>query len=225
MLLSGADSVTCRFSNDAVTVLFETHYLPSIAFFSCINGADTVMIERHEHYVKQSHRNRCHLVDATGLRELSIPVVHRSGKTLISQIEIDNRQKWVNNHWRTIQSAYGKAPFFPYYADDLHRLLYAKFELLYELNMQLLSMCLTWLKLNVRIAETTFYQKQVENGVLDLRDTISPKNTAGLNRIFTPVPYRQVFGSSFVENTSIIDLIFCVGPEAARTVKNSRSNN
>lgn len=205
------------------SVLIETQYLPSIAFFTSIWNAETIVIERHENYVKQSYRNRCQVVDASGRRDLAIPVVHASGKVPITEVRIDNSQKWVNNHWRSIQSAYGKAPYFEYYADDLHAILYSKPAFLYDLNMRLLSMCLKALRFDKEVAESVSYTKLVGNGVLDLRNAIDVKNPAGLNRIFTPVPYAQVFGSTFVENTSIIDLIFCVGPEAARTVRNSRS--
>ncbi|MEJ1236706.1 WbqC family protein [Chryseolinea sp. T2] len=204
-------------------VLVETQYLPSVAFFSAVSGAKTLAIERHEHYVKQSYRNRCQIVDASGQRSLTVPVVHGSGKTMIAEMRIDYSQKWVNNHWRSMQSAYGKAPYFEYYADDLQRILYSKPAFLYDLNMQLLSMCLKALRLGTTIEETASYSKVAENGVLDLRNAIDVKNPSSVNGIFTPVPYAQVFGSSFVENGSIIDLIFCVGPGAARIVKNSWS--
>lgn len=203
-------------------VLIEAQYLPPIAFFAAIYGEPVIALERYEHYVKQSYRNRCQIVDPAGRRDLVIPIVHATGKMLISEVEIDYRQKWVNNHWRSIQSAYGKAPFFEYYADDLHDLLYAKPAGLYDLNRQLLSMCLKAIGLKTQVTETVSYNKSVEKGVLDLRNAIDVKKPAALDRIFTPVPYAQVFGSSFVENTSIIDLIFCVGPEAGRTLKNSR---
>lgn len=204
-------------------VLVETQYLPSIALFATLSGATGVVIEKHENYVKQSYRNRCQLVDSSGRRDLIIPVVHVSGKTPITSVKIDHSQKWVNNHWRAMQSAYGKAPYFEYYSDDLRDALYSKTPLLYDLNMRLLSMCLRALRFDMPVNETTCYEKIVGNGVLDLRNALAVKNPSPMTRIFTPVPYAQVFGSSFVENASIIDLIFCVGPEAARIVRNSRS--
>ena len=205
------------------TVLIETQYLPSVAYFANVAAADKLIIEHHENYVKQSYRNRCQLVDASGRRDLTIPVVHSSGKTPIAEVQIDHSQKWVNNHWRAIQSAYGKSPYFEYYADDLHDILYSRPALLYELNKRLLSMCLKALRIDVPVKETMSYIKIVQNGVLDLRNAIDVKNPTSMNRFFTPVPYAQVFGSTFVENASIIDLIFCVGPEAGRIVRNSRS--
>lgn len=204
-------------------LLVEAHYLPSVAFFAALSGVSTVLIERHEHYVKQSYRNRCQIVDASGQRSLTVPVIHGSGKTTITDVRIDHSQKWVNNHWRSVCSAYGKAPFFEYFVDDFREVLYSKPAFLYDLNMRLLSMCLKALRLETVVAETVSYAESAENGVLDLRNAIDVKNRASLNGIFTPVPYAQVFGSTFVENASIIDLIFCVGPGAARIVKNSRS--
>ena len=44
----------------------------------------------------------------------------KHGKIAIKDVRIDYSQKWLNNHWRTITSAYRNAPFFEYYADDLH---------------------------------------------------------------------------------------------------------
>ena len=77
--------------------------------------------EQHENYVKQSYRNRCHVLTAQGVVPLSIPVLRGNSKdkTRITQIEIDYTQKWHNVHWRTIQAAYGRAPYFEFYSDYL----------------------------------------------------------------------------------------------------------
>lgn len=204
-------------------ILIESQYLPPVAYFAGIYGASELVIESHEHYVKQTYRNRCQLVSINGKRDLIVPLVHATGRSCITGVAIDYGQKWVNNHWRSIQSAYGKAPYFQYYADDLHDILYSRPPSLFELNTRLLSMCLKALRFDMPVARTLSYSKTAENGVLDLRNVIDVKNPAGLKTFFTPVPYAQVFGSSFVENASIIDLIFCVGPEATRTVRDSRS--
>jgi hypothetical protein len=200
-------------------ILIEAHYLPCIAYFAAVRGAESVIIERHENFVKQTYRNRCQLLAAQGGHTLIVPVTIPSGKTLITDVRIDNSQKWVNNHWRTIQSAYGKAPFFAYYAEDLRKVLDKRFEFLYDLNLSVLSLCLRWLKSRVRVEESLSYERNVHSSVTDLRSAINAKNTRNLTEIYQPIPYTQVFGNTFVDNASIIDLIFCVGPEAAQIVK------
>lgn len=171
------------------------------------------MLERHEHFVKQTYRNRCLINTANGPAALIVPLAEKSGQTPVTGLRIDYSQKWLNNHWRAIQSAYGNAPFFEYYADDLHRVLFKKSPLLYDLNHELLTMCLTWLKLSVPLRESTGYERQPLAAITDLRSVIHPKKEL-LDAFYTPVAYVQVFGKKFVPNLSIIDLIFCQGPGA-----------
>ncbi|MEJ7643258.1 MAG: WbqC family protein [Chryseolinea sp.] len=205
-----------------MTALIEVHYLPSVSYFSALQGCSIIVLERNENFPKQTYRNRCQIVAAKGPQNLIVPVTMKPGKVLITDVRIDYSQKWLNNHWRTIQSAYGKAPFFEYYRDDLHDTLMKKSAFLYDLNLELLSMCLKWLKQDVTIMESLAYDKTVEKGTADLRSMINAKNMADLKFIFQPVPYTQVFGNAFAANASIIDLIFCEGPGAARIVQNSK---
>lgn len=211
-----------RLVNDrVVTALIEVHYLPCVHYFSAVSGAGVILLERHENFVKQTYRNRCQIVTAQGRQNLIVPVTMKHGKVLITDVRIDYSQKWLNNHWRTIQSAYGKAPFFEYYRDDLHDILMRKTMFLYDLNFELLSMCLKWLKQNVTIKESMAYQKHAE-GIIDLRSVVNAKNIGHSQFFSQPVRYTQVFGNAFAANASIIDLLFCEGPEAARIVQTSK---
>jgi hypothetical protein len=202
-----------------VTSLIELQYLPPIAYFSALQRSSEILIERHEHYVKQSYRNRCYINTVHGVVPLIVPLTAKHGKVLITDVRIDYGQKWLNNHWRTIRSAYGNAAFFEYYSDDLERVLFRKHIYLYDLNLELLSMCLKWLKRQVELKETLSYAKIPSMPVHDLRSVINPKKTEHLSRFYQPAPYKQVFGNAFAENLSLIDLIFCAGPEAAGIVE------
>ena len=201
--------------------LIETHYLPRIAYFSAIFGKEGILLERWEYYVKQTWRNRCRINSANGELLLVAPVTSAHSKTLITDVRLDYTQKWLNNHWRTIQSAYGKAPFFDHYADDLHDILFQKVGFLYELNYMLLSMCLKWLRWTMPINETEIYAEEQPNEVLDLRLAINSKKLKQCHQFYYPVMYNQVFGNTFVENLSLIDLVFCEGPGASKIVQAS----
>ena len=92
---------------------------------------------------------------------------------------------------------------------------------LYDLNFELLSMCLKWLKQNVTLKETVAYEKHVD-GINDRRFNVNAKNISDPQYFFKPVEYPQVFGNAFAANASVVDLIFCEGPEAARIVQASK---
>lgn len=204
-----------------MTSLIEIHYLPSIAYFSALAGTEAIMLESQEYYVKQTYRNRCRVNTAQGESQLIVPVTSKHGRVRIKDVRLDFSQKWLNNHWRTVQSAYGKAPFFEYYSDDLHDRLFKKVNFLYDLNYILLSMCLKWLRWNMPLTETEFYRNDSSGSILDLRSAINPKKLEQCYKFYYPVMYNQVFGSTFVENMSLIDLVFCEGPGAAKIVQDS----
>lgn len=202
-----------------MTAFIETHYLPCIAYFTALLPANEVVLEKHEHYVKQSYRNRCYINTEHGRDSLTVPLTAKHGKVLITDVRIDYSQKWLNNHWRTILSAYRKAPFFEHYAGDLEKVLFKKSGYLYDLNYEILSMCLKWLKWNVVVKESLSYEKEVQKNGIDLRCALNSKKPETIKKIYNPVVYPQVFGNTFVENLSLIDLIFCSGPEAGRIVQ------
>ena len=204
-----------------MTALIETHYLPSIAYFSALQNVDEVILEKHEHYVKQSYRNRTYIVSTQGKEKLIVPLTSKHGKVLITDVRIDYGQKWLNQHWRAIQSAYGKAPFFEYYKEDLETVLFKKTMFLYDLNFELLSMCLKWLRRDVTLKESVAYEVSPSPPILDLRGSISFKNEENLVNFYRPYRYYQVFGNEFVVNASILDLIFSEGPGAVRIVEAS----
>jgi len=209
------------FCNDPLIALIEAHYLPSDAYFAAIHQSECILLERHEHFTKQTYRNRCRINSANGEHQLIVPVTSKHGKAIITDVRLDFGQKWLNNHWRTVQSAYGNAPFFEYYSPDLHDALFRKVEFLYELNYRLLSMCLKWLRWDMPIKETEHYSDTTSTPVFDLRSAINPKKSDQCHKFYYPVMYNQVFGNTFVENLSLIDLVFCEGPGAAKIVQAS----
>lgn len=202
-------------------VLLALHYLPNLEYFAVVLGANTIILEKHEQYIKQSYRNRCFINTANGLLKLIVPVTAKHGKALVCDVKVDKNGNWQNNHWRAISSAYGKAPFFDHYADDLHFILFKGHHFLYDLNMDLLSFCLQNLQVSLSLTESTSYQKVPQNGITDLRSVINAKNPHSERDYYVPMPYLQVFGNKFVSNLSIIDLLFCEGPNAIQIIKSS----
>jgi hypothetical protein len=208
-------------STPSTRILIELQYLPPISYFVLLSGASEVIVEKFEHYEKQTYRNRCYINTAQGPDILIVPLTEKHGKTAVHQVKVDYSQKWMNRHWRSIQSAYGKAPFFEYYADDLDKVLFQKHETLYQLNYALLTMCLKWLRYNIQISETSLYEKDLPTSITDFRSVLNPKKAGSCNKFYKSVQYRQVFGSKFVDNMSIIDLVFCEGPGALSIIQAS----
>lgn len=202
----------------------ELHYLPSLEYLCAIYPFDEIQLEKHEHYVKQSFRNRCYINTSQGIQKLIVPLREKHGKISVHEIKIDHQQKWQNNHWRSIESAYRNAPYFEYYSDNLKKIIYETHELLFDLNMNLLSFCLRSIDLSRHLTSTDIFEKQLETYISDLRGKITPKKNFEYRPFYQPTSYQQVFGNTFVNNLSFLDLLFCEGPNSLRIIQSSKSN-
>lgn len=202
----------------AAGVLLELHYLPSIQYLTKLLHYPKVYVEAHEHYVKGTYRNRCHLASANGLLRLSIPLEKgKNEQQHIREVRIAYYEPWQRWHWEGIQSAYGKSPFFEYYVDFLAPFYDKNYVFLFDWNWELLQTVLKMLQIDSNLNLTRDYQKNPPSDVLDLRNVISPKIHRQIpDPQFQPIRYEQVFieKHGFLANLSILDLLFCTGPEA-----------
>ncbi len=200
--------------NDFETAILPSVYLGSIRWYSKLFLYGKIGIERHEHYIKQTYRNRCRIVGSNGIQDLIIPVHQKENHTPMHEIEIDYDGNWQRQHWQSICSAYGNSPFFDFY-DYYFSPFYKKndWKNLIDFNSDLLSTTMKLLKCKKEIQFTTEYFPSYENAA-DFRKTFSPKKES--DESFHPKRYVQVFEErhGFIPNLSIIDLLCCCGPDA-----------
>ncbi len=200
------------------TILLSTAYFAPIRYYALSASEElTVIIEKHEHYNKQSYRNRCTVYSANGLLDLIVPVVkNATPKIAITETEISYDTPWQKLHFKTIESAYRRSPFYEYYMDDLSIFFEKRFRFLYDYNMQIMHTLFDLMKIPFRVRESSSYMEP-GIGILDLRDGIHPKEKKQIPDISYIAPhYTQVFADKFgfKSDLSILDLLFNTGPEA-----------
>ena len=205
--------------------LLELHLLPCLEYMSLFYRYSSVIIEQHEHYQKGGYRNRAVVAGPNGPLILSVPL--RKGKHQqmpIRSVEIAYDEPWQSNHWHSLQSAYGRSPFFTVYAEELESLIRAQEIYLFDYSENLLLWIIDVLGLNRDILALSerFVRKP---DCRDLRGKISPKD-ASKGTISTKISYEQVFSDRlrFLPNLSILDLLFCTGPEAGLILERSIKN-
>lgn len=201
--------------------VIELHYFPSIPYVASWVYFDEVVIESKESYIKQSYRNRCQIRTANKIDDLIVPIQKGNSNIPIQEIRIDHNQSWIKNHWGAIQSAYGNAPFFEHYKEDIEKILFSKPRFLFDLNLEILELLLRLIGLNNKIIFSQKFEKIYPPGIQDLRSAIHPKQEEYKLYFYTPQEYPQVFGNQFIKDLSIIDLIFCEGPNAINILKRS----
>ncbi|MBK6966558.1 MAG: WbqC family protein [Bacteroidales bacterium] len=141
-------------------VLLPAACLPEIGFFCWLYHAPSVEIEIHETYPKQTCRNRYRIATANGPLILSIPVIKTDGNhTPLARVRIDKSENWNRIHWRAIESAYNKSPFFLYYKDDFERIFHNPPELLMDFNLTILKICCRFTGIKSEFTLSESYQR------------------------------------------------------------------
>lgn len=205
--------------------LLPLAYLPPVGYFSILEKYPTgIKIEQWDSYHKQTYRNRCRISGANGVLDLVIPVIKKSGqKTLVKDVKIDYSTRWQANHWKSITSAYNSSPFFEYYADDFACFYEKKWEYLIDFNIEILVLLYELMNIKRNFTLTESFEKEVD-GADDYREIISPKMKIISNLLpFEFKNYHQTFIEKFgfIENLSIIDLLFNEGRMSGEIIKSS----
>jgi len=186
-------------------------YFPPIEYFAVLAKYSDLYLEAHEHYQKQSYRNRCRILTAGGVEDLNVPVVHGKDlfSTCIKDVLVDYETPWVLRTERAIEAAYSSSPFFIYYKDELFGILDSHPATLWELDMKLIDFFCRKIGIKPRLTETPEFTGEA----LDIHPKRS--NTIlsdfGIDRCYWQV-FKDKFG--FVPGLSIMDLLFNEGPES-----------
>ena len=228
-------------------VLLSSAYLAPVQYYAWMLAADEVLLEQHDHYMKQTYRNRCTIAAADGPLSLTVPIIKpETDKCPMKDIRISDHGNWRHLHWNALKSAYRMSPFWEYYEDDFRPFYEKKWEFLMDYNQELQEKVCELIDMSPRIKRTEEFalpinslinsdinkvQENVDDGILkpqetsffDLREVIHPKKELASDGKFKVVPYYQVFQErqGFLPNMSIMDLLMNMGPESLLVLRQS----
>jgi len=169
-----------------------------------------VFIEAFENYQKRSTRNKCYIKTAQGKKSLIVPL--KSGKNQqqsIQDVRIAYEEDWIKEFRHGLETNYSASPYLQYYLPEILSVIDTQPEYLWELNWELNQLILHFLDIDQGPQKTKEWLPNYDEHVVDLRN-VKSTNQDGYQ-------YPQLFeekGLGFMSNLSILDLLFCCGPEA-----------
>lgn len=190
--------------------VFSSRYAGSVGYYAAMLQHRHVAIDVRERFNKHQHAlNRLTIVAVNGVQQLTASLVKPNRDMTVSDVLLSDHGNWRHNHWATLFSAYGRTPFFDYFADDLQSILQDEsITTIASLNRAIHAAVVEFLDLDI----VTDYidAESVCNGstMLDLRD----------GKIEEPMvmTYYQIWADryGFRQGMSILDLLFNEGREA-----------
>lgn len=190
-------------------------YLPPVEYFVSLNTyKPDILIEREEHFPKQTYRNRANIYSPEGILTLVVPVVKGSKThTKVKDVKISYDFRWQQIHWQSLTACYRRSAYFEYYEDDFATFYdkQKRVPFLFDYNEELLQLLLKLTKIKTEIKYTDEYFAEYTS-VPDFRTSIHPKKQMEMEQ----KSYFQVFEErkGFLKNLSIVDLLFNQGPQS-----------
>ena len=195
-----------------MNVLMHPTYFPSIAHFVAMIQAETLIFEMSDNYQKQTYRNRATIYGANGKLDLNVPVHYsQKNRQLYRDVNISNIDNWQDLHLKSLESAYSASPFFEFYIDDLKPLFEVEANTIMDFNFKCLEAVFECLQLPFQYETTKAFEKDPV-ATLDARPLANSRKE--IEQHFDS--YVQVFDDKhgFIQNLSILDLLFNEGPNS-----------
>lgn len=217
-------------------VILQSNYLPWKGYFDLINDAELFIFHDDLQYTKNDWRNRNKIKGLNGLEWLTVPAgtdEHR----LICEVELKDAT-WQRKHWGKIFDSYRAAPYFKRYQSFFEDFFLGRpWSNLSELNQTLIRhIAKEFLGVKTSFGDSREYALtcRKQDRVLELLGKVGAKcyisgpaaksyieaerfEAAGIElawKDYSGYPeYPQRF-PPFEHGVSILDLIFCVGPDA-----------
>jgi len=224
-------------------VINQPNYLPWRGYFHQIYKADVFVFYDDVQYDKHGWRNRNRIKTANGSVWLTVPVAKKGNvekHTSINEIAIDWTRDWSRKHWKTIEQAYGKAPFFEMYWPTLKEAYLERHEKLADLTIQLTvllsellgiaktkfmrssSLTATGTKtdrllgLLKQLGATHYISGPAAKAYLD-EEKLAEAGISTEYMVYDYPVYSQLY-PPYDPQVSILDLLFTEGPETAKYI-------
>lgn len=93
-------------------VILGSAYLAPVEYYTKLFAYPSVHVERYDHYMKQTYRNRCVIASADGPLALTIPTEKSDDlKCVMKDVRISDHGNWRHVHWNAFVAAYKHSPF------------------------------------------------------------------------------------------------------------------
>jgi hypothetical protein len=227
--------------------IIQPNYIPWRGYFDFIDDSDLFIFYDDVPYGQgKKWRNRNLIKTKGGLSWLTIPICHNQSILPINQVLIDYSSEWPKDHLNKLYESYHKAPHWHDYADEYCAIINRRHPSISELDIELCKWIMTILEIHTKTMRSRDFEVppgDKSTRPISLLKKIGAKTyltgpntesyinvglfqSQGLNvefKCYDYAPYNQLWGA-FVNQVSILDLLFNAGPSARQYLKSKTPN-
>lgn len=232
-----ADSI--RFS------IHQPNYIPWIGYFHKIYRSDVFVILDTVQFPRgQSIGNRNNVLGPNGIFYLSVPLNKKigiEGKFLYKEV-VYSDNNWKNNHLKSIELSYKKAPFFLEFFPVFQNCI-LKEQSFCDMNIAFINLVCGYLNIKTRIiclSDILSRFGQKTDLIIDVGKSVNGKvyicgsgggveytDVAQLKQVgieiaylkFDVKPYPQLWTNEFASKLSVLDVLFNCGKQSMQFIK------
>lgn len=223
--------------------IHQPNYLPWLGYFNKMANCDVfVLLDDVQLLRGKSFTTRNKVKTPNGAQWLTVPIRGKGELGLIKDAMIVRDGTWQRKHWKTIQLAYKKAPYFDRYEMKISEIYNRPWENLCELNITLIKVIKNLMAIDTTLvlsSEMNIEARGAEKILSIIRELKAGKYITGegkgskryiaeeefkensielIYQQFKHPVYHQLWGD-FIPNLSIIDLLFNEGERSLQILK------
>jgi hypothetical protein len=141
-----------------IVSVHQPQYIPWLGYFDKIIKSDCFVFLDQVQYKPREFQNRNKIRTQNGWMWLTVPVISGGLRyQRICDVKIDCGSDWQRRHWKSIQSAYGKARHFHEYAQFFEKIYSLEWKTLVELNSAIIRYMLDAFSIKTAI----YYESEI----------------------------------------------------------------
>lgn len=202
----------------------EPRYYGSVDYYAEVAacGGNAVMDGRMLFDKRRKQVHRCDIADVNGVVQLTVPVgkPHGIPRATWGDVRVSSHGRWWHIHRVTLESAYGRTPFFEFYIDRFASFLCAeaveRYPSIIDLDAAIDAVIREILLLpTAPVLNAVAKEEGLSEGdsaAAAGQAAASPNPCSGI--IEKPHYQVRAAGLGYIPGLSVLDLIFNLGPEA-----------
>jgi hypothetical protein len=217
-------------------------FLPWYGYFGLLDYVDEFIFLTDVQFEPRSWQQRNYIKLNNDKIFLTVPVLKKKKyEQKIFEVQINSEDNYIQKFIKTIEQSYRKSPYYKNYSNDIFDIILKNNESLIDLNINFIKYFCNILSINTKITNSTDLglKNKKEDLIKEMCkikkcneyiSTIGAKEYLGSKSFFEDTTikikyftidnffYKQI-GDKFIENLSILDVIFNEGPNTLNIIR------